>query len=245
MTDALTPVPEDWERALAVVAHPDDLEYGAAAAIAEWTAAGKDVRYLLATRGEAGIDSLPPEECAAVRTGEQMASAARVGVTEVEFLSHRDGVVENGPGLRRDITAAIRRHRPELLITLNHHPVWGAERMLNTPDHRAVGQAVLDASGDAGNRWIFTEQLAGGLLEPWDGVRWIAVAASPFADRAKEVGEEALERAVASLREHHAYLVGLGVEPETYARELIIGGAGEAAERFGGRRCVPFELFPR
>ena len=55
-------LPEDWGRALAVVAHPDDLEYGASAAVARWSAAGKDVRYLLATRGESGIDSVPPNE---------------------------------------------------------------------------------------------------------------------------------------------------------------------------------------
>ncbi|MGW3276153.1 PIG-L family deacetylase, partial [Streptomyces kronopolitis] len=57
----LSPMPKDWQRALAVVAHPDDLEYGAAAAIAEWTAAGREVSYLLVTRGEAGIDGLHDE----------------------------------------------------------------------------------------------------------------------------------------------------------------------------------------
>ncbi|GAU65243.1 Mce family protein [Streptomyces sp. NBRC 110611] len=71
----LSPMPEDWQRALAVVAHPDDLEYGAAAAIAEWTAAGREIGYLLVTRGEAGIDGLPPAECARVREAEQRAGA--------------------------------------------------------------------------------------------------------------------------------------------------------------------------
>ena len=56
----LETLPEDWDRAIAVVAHPDDLEYGAAAAIARWTGQGKDIRYVLATRGEAGIDSMSP-----------------------------------------------------------------------------------------------------------------------------------------------------------------------------------------
>jgi Uncharacterized proteins, LmbE homologs len=67
MTQTYAPFPADWERALAVVAHPDDLEYGAAAAIARWTAEGAAVTYLLATRGEAGIDSLPPAECGPLR----------------------------------------------------------------------------------------------------------------------------------------------------------------------------------
>ena len=120
MTDLL-PMPEGWTRALAVVAHPDDLEYGGAAAVARWTSEGRAVSYLLATRGEAGIDTLPPAECGPLREAEERAAAAEVGVEAVEFLDHPDGLVEYGIGLRRDIAAAIRRHRPELVITSNHH----------------------------------------------------------------------------------------------------------------------------
>lgn len=132
MTEQLEPMPTDWRRALAVVAHPDDLEYGCAAAIAGWTDEGREVSYLLATRGEAGIDTLAPEECAPLREREQRASAAVVGVREVEFLDHRDGVIEYGLPLRRDIAAAIRRYRPELVITLNHRDTWGGV-VWNTP----------------------------------------------------------------------------------------------------------------
>ena len=85
-------LPEDWSRAIAVVAHPDDLEYGAASAIARWMSQGKDIRYVLATRGEAGIDSIDPERAAHLRTQEQEASAAAVGVSVVEFLDHPDGL---------------------------------------------------------------------------------------------------------------------------------------------------------
>lgn len=118
-------MPEDWQRALAVVAHPDDLEYGRAAAVAAWTDAGREVAYVLATRGEAGIDTLDPAVCGPLREREQRAGAAVVGVDSVEFLDHRDGVIEYGLALRRDIAAAIRRHRPELVITLNHRDTWG------------------------------------------------------------------------------------------------------------------------
>lgn len=154
MTEQLEPMPDDWQRALAVVAHPDDLEYGCAAAVAGWTDGGREVAYLLASRGEAGIDTMEPAECAPLREREQRASAAVVGVSTVEFLDHKDGVIEYGTGLRRDIAAAIRRHRPELVITLNHRDTWGGTSW-NTPDHRAVGRATLDAAADAGNRWIF------------------------------------------------------------------------------------------
>jgi LmbE family N-acetylglucosaminyl deacetylase len=245
VTEQLMPMPEDWERALAVVAHPDDLEYGAAAAIAEWTDAGKDVAYLLVTRGEAGIDTLEPGESARVREAEQLASARVVGVHSVSFLDHRDGVIEEGIALRRDLAAAIRAHRPELLITLNHRDTWGPQ-MWNTPDHRIVGRAVLDAAGDAGNRWIFPEQLGEGGVEPWGGVRRVAVAGSPEATHAQAVSASSFERAIASLTEHRAYITALGDhDPAVYARELHTSIADAVAPRFGGRRCVAFEVFPR
>ncbi|CAL9407362.1 MULTISPECIES: PIG-L deacetylase family protein [Streptomyces] len=243
----LAPMPQEWTRALAVVAHPDDLEYGASSAVAEWTAGGKEVVYVLATRGEAGIDTMEPGEAARVREAEQRASAAAVGVSEVEFLGHRDGVLEEGPALRRDIAAAIRRHRPELVVTINHRETWGDApgSPWNTPDHRVLGRSVLDAVGDAGNRWIFTDQLEQDGVLPWDGVRWVAVAASPAVTHAVEVGEEAVRKGLASLLEHRAYIEALTDEdPETYARGIVLGGLDRYARLNGGRRSVAFELFP-
>ncbi|MFI9724979.1 PIG-L deacetylase family protein [Streptomyces sp. NPDC052092] len=239
----LPPLPDDWRRALAVVAHPDDLEYGCAAAIAAWTDAGREVSYVLATRGEAGIDTLEPGACGPLREREQRASAAVVGVSEVAFLDHADGVIEYGPALRRDIAAAIRRYRPELVITLNHRDTWGGTTW-NTPDHVAVGRATLDAAGDAGNRWIFPELTEQGL-EPWDGVRWVAVAGSGAPTHAVDA-TAGLERAVRSLLEHRTYIEALTDEdPETYARTLLTGFAEETGKRFGNRPAVAFELFPR
>ncbi|MFJ6982915.1 MULTISPECIES: PIG-L deacetylase family protein [unclassified Streptomyces] len=239
----LTPMPGDWTRALAVVAHPDDLEYGCSAAITAWTDGGREVAYLLATRGEAGIDTLPPAECGPLREREQRASAAVVGVSSVEFLDHRDGVIEYGLGLRRDIAAAIRRHRPELVITLNHRDTWGGVAW-NTPDHVAVGRAVLDAAGDAGNRWIFPELTERGLA-PWNGVRWVAVAGSATPTHAVDA-RAGLDRAVASLLAHRAYIRALTDEdPDTYARNFLTEVAHSVGERFGGTPAVAFELFSR
>ncbi|MGW2474117.1 PIG-L deacetylase family protein [Streptomyces sp. NPDC001665] len=243
MTEQLKPMPEDWRRALAVVAHPDDLEYGCAAAVAGWTDAGREVTYLLATRGEAGIDTLEPEKCAPLREREQRASAAAVGVSRVEFLDHRDGVIEYGIPLRRDIAAAIRRYRPDLVITLNHRDTWGGVAW-NTPDHRAVGRATLDAAADAGNRWIFPELGEQGL-EPWDGVRWVAVAGSSTPTHAVDA-TAGLERSVQSLLAHRTYIEVLTDEdPETYCRTFLTGNAEAASGRFGGRPAVTFELFAR
>src|SRR5205814_4046756 len=100
--DELEPMPGNWSRALAVVAHPDDLEYGAAGAVAVWTGAGKDVRYLLVTRGEAGIATLPPVECAPVREAEQQAAAEAVGVSIVEYLTIPTVLVGSGRAWRGD-----------------------------------------------------------------------------------------------------------------------------------------------
>ncbi|MEU8697667.1 PIG-L deacetylase family protein [Streptomyces sp. NPDC048680] len=241
MTEQLESMPVDWRRALAVVAHPDDLEYGCAAAVAVWTDGGREVAYLLATRGEAGIDTLEPATCAPLREREQRASAAVVGVSGVEFLDHRDGVIEYGLDLRRDIAAAIRRHRPELIVTLNHRDTWGGVAW-NTPDHRAVGRAALDAVADAGNRWIFPE-LAEQGLEPWNGVRWVAVAGSATPTHAVDVAA-GLERSVRSLLAHRTYIEVLtDQDPEEYCRTFLTGNAQASAERFGGRPAVTFELF--
>jgi LmbE family N-acetylglucosaminyl deacetylase len=238
--DQLEPMPDDWSRALAIAAHPDDLEYGAAGAVAAWTNAGKDVRYLLVTRGEAGIDTLAPEECGPLRQAEQRAAAAEVGVTVVEFLDHPDGVIEYGVALRRDITAAIRRHQPELVISGNHHDTWPGGGW-NSPDHRNVGRAVLDAVGDAGNRWIFPELAAQGL-DPWGGVRYVAVGGSPQPTHAIDVSAT-MDSAVASLGAHKAYLEALGDHPMASARDFLEWMADLTAPRFGGRRAAAFELF--
>ncbi|MFF2807715.1 PIG-L deacetylase family protein [Streptomyces sp. NPDC058000] len=247
MTDAtsttegqLAPFPEDWARALAVVAHPDDLEFGSAGAIAAWTAAGKEVVYLLASRGEAGIDGMAPEEARAVREAEQRDSAQIVGVKEVEFLDHRDGVIEYGLPLRRDIAAAIRRHRPDLVLTYNHRDLAWVNHRWNMPDHRNTGRAALDAVADAANRWVFPELLEQGL-EPWSGVRHVAIASSAQPTHAVDL-TATLDTAVASLEAHRVYLDGAGIGD---VRGPITGFARQIGERFGGRPAASFELLNR
>jgi LmbE family N-acetylglucosaminyl deacetylase len=233
----LEPFPDGWERALCVVAHPDDLEYGAAGAIASWTGAGRWVGYVLATRGEAGIDGIEPERCGPLREAEQVAAARIVGVDLVEFLDHADGTIEHTLELRRDIAAAIRRHRPEVVVTLNHHDRWFGGPW-NSADHRNLGRALLDAVGDAGNRWIHRDL----GLEPWGGVRCVAVAGSDQATHAVDVSAT-LDLAVASLEAHAGYLRGLGGAMAD-ARTFLEEGARSNAERFGGRPAVAFELIP-
>ena len=233
----LQPLPEDWSRALAIVAHPDDLEYGASSAVARWTAQGKWVGYVMVTRGEAGIDSIGPAEAGRLRSEEERASGRLVGVDSVDFLDHRDGVVEYGLDLRRDIARLIRRHRPEVLITL-HFGLTFSSGFLNMADHRAVGLAVLDGARDAGNRWIFPELLDEGL-EPWDGVRMVGVSGSPLATHGVDV-TACFHRGVASLAAHRVYLENLGqsVDPEAFLRPIAEG----AGNRLGCALAVSFEV---
>ena len=234
-----TPIPDDWTSALVIAAHPDDIEYGLAAAVSAWTTAGKDVHYLLATRGEAGMAGVPPEKAGPLREEEERRSAAVVGVTEVEFLDHRDGTIVAGPELRRDLASAIRRHRPELVVTGYFGATWTppgvSPAYVNSADHRALGQSVLDAVADAGNEWIFPE-----LTEPrWSGVQYIAVA--EMGDPPHEVDvSETVEKAVESLSEHRRYLELLSDDPvDMQARQIVDMATLKDDE---GRR-VGFRLF--
>ncbi|WP_371521701.1 PIG-L deacetylase family protein [Kitasatospora sp. NBC_01300] len=237
------PVDEDWQTALAVVAHPDDMEYGAAAAVARWTSQGKKVVYVMVTSGEAGIDSMDPEECGPLREAEQIASARVVGVDVVEFLGYPDGMVEYGLPLRRDIARAVRRHRPDIVITSNFRDTYGGTAP-NQADHIAVGRAALDGARDAGNRWVFRELLAEGH-EPWNGVRQVWAAASPESGHAVDTTEH-FDLGVASLEEHKAYLAGLAGLGGTMAdaREFLEGAGRGAGGRLGVRFAAPFEVFP-
>ena len=233
----LEPLPEDWTRAIAVVAHPDDLEYGAAAAVARWTGQGKDLRYVLATRGEAGIDSMPPEEAGPVRTREQQASAAEVGVDVVEFLDHPDGLVINDVALRRDLAAAIRRHQPEVIIASNYRQRWGDTGPWNHVDHRELGRALPDAVRDASNRWLFPD--AG---PPWSGVEWIAYASSTAPTHATDVTAH-LDAGVRSLRCHETYIEALG-DPDFDPDGFLRGAAEATGPLLGVDLAVSFELVP-
>lgn len=234
----LAVLPENWESALAIVAHPDDLEYGAASAVARWTAQGKRVGYCLATSGEAGIDATRPEEAGPLREAEERASAAIVGVDAVEFLGFPDGILEYGLPLRRSFAAAIRRHRPDIVLSLNLRDTFGPGA-LNQADHIATGRAVLDAVRDAANRWVFPELLEDGLAQ-WPGVRAVLFAGSPEPTHGVDV-TETLRLGVDSLRAHTAYLAGLG-DGSTDPEKFLTAMAEPAGERLGVRYGVSFEV---
>lgn len=142
--------PENWETPqsiLVVLAHPDDPEFFCGASIARWASAGHKVTYCLVTCGDKGTKdrNLSSEELCAIRHKEQMAAADLLGVSKVRFLDHPDGYVVADLGLRRDITRVIRQERPDVVVTCDPLNLYIRDSYINHPDHRAAGQATLDA----------------------------------------------------------------------------------------------------
>lgn len=235
-SEGLELVVEDWQKALAVVAHPDDLEFGTAAAIARWTGQGKQIVYCLLTSGEAGIDGVDPAECGPLREAEQIESSRIVGVSAVEFLGQPDGTIEYGVALRRVIAAAIRRHQPEIVITNNFRDTWDGDVMLNQADHINTGRGTLDAVRDAANRWIFTD--AG---DKWDGVRQVWAAGSPDARHGVDT-TDTFDVGVQSLKAHKAYIDGLNW-PHFDPEEFLEGTSRPAGALLGTKYGTRFEVF--
>ena len=221
------------ERVLIVVAHPDDAEYGPSAAVAEWTAAGIEVGYLLLTSGEAGMQR-PPEEAGPLRALEQRAAVEAVGAERLTILDFPDGVVEYGLPLRRAIAREIRAFRPDAIVCGSGalFVAWGIDHA----DHRAAGLATIDAARDADNRWVFPELLTQEDLAPWGARQLLLTGGDPT--HYVEIGPEAERRAVASLAAHEAYLADLPWHPAP--ADFVPGllaGMGEAA---GVPRAVTF-----
>ncbi len=234
--DKLPALDENWQRALAIVAHPDDMEFGASSAVARWTAQGKEISYILMTSGEAGIDSMSPEEAGPAREEEELESAAIVGVEKVEFLGYTDGVIEYNLDLRRDLARKIRKYRPEILITLSHHLTWPGGP-LNMADHRWLAYGVMDAGRDAGNRWIFPELLDEGL-EPWTRVRQVLLSGSPRPTHAVDISEY-LEKGITSLQAHKLYIDNLAQGFDAVG--FLTQAALETSKRTGFHYAVSFE----
>jgi LmbE family N-acetylglucosaminyl deacetylase len=192
----------DVTRVLGVFAHPDDVDFGASGTVAQWVAAGIAVSYLIVTRGDAGgFDDTPREQMPALREAEQRAAAAELRVTEVEFLDgYRDGYLSPTIELRRDIARAIRRVRPDRVLTNSPLRRWERIAGPSHPDHLAVGEATTCAVyPDARNAFAFPELLADGL-EPWV-VREMWYAGGPNPDHVVDV-TDTFETKLAALRRH-------------------------------------------
>ena len=192
------------ERALVVVAHPDDVDFGAGGTIATWTDEGIAVTYCIATDGDAGgfDPAVPRDQIGGIRQAEQRAAAKEVGVEDVVFLGYPDGQLTPSFDLRRDISRVIRQVRPQRLLMQSPEINW--ERIgASHPDHRAAGEAALCAVyPDARNPFTHLELAAEGL-EAWSVSETWVMAAGQGADRYVDV-TDVFDRKVAALRRHES-----------------------------------------
>lgn len=146
------PLPEmhdapQFKRVMGIFAHPDDPEFFCGGAFARWAAEGKEIIFVLATSGDKGSDDLEmtSERLATIREAEERAAAAALGVKDVIFLRYPDGELQPTLDLRRDLTRLIRLKQPDIVVTNDPTARWYGTGYINHPDHRAIGDATLDA----------------------------------------------------------------------------------------------------
>ncbi|MGH2585467.1 MAG: PIG-L deacetylase family protein [Dehalococcoidia bacterium] len=208
--------------ALAVVAHPDDVEFGFGGTVALWVTEGWRVVYVIATRGDKGSadPSMTSERLATVRAEEQIAAAEFLGVAGVEFLGYEDGGLEPTLALRRDIARQIRRHQPRRLLVTDPGALYSS-RYIQHPDHLATAQAALAATYAARDRLTMPELLAEGL-EP-HGVAEVYIGTSRDADLFVDI-TPVMERKRGALRLHASQIdEGFVAILDAYARETASG----------------------
>jgi len=174
---------EEKQRILVILAHPDDPEFFCGASLARWAQAGHEITYLLLTCGDKGRNEhnldIPDNELCALRHLEQRNAAAAIGAKDVHFLDRDDGYLVPDLDLRRDVVRAIRKFKPDVLVTCDPQNLF-ATYGLNHPDHRAAGQAVLDAVFPAaGNDLFFPELLEEGWLPHAPKEVWASLTSQP------------------------------------------------------------------
>jgi LmbE family N-acetylglucosaminyl deacetylase len=202
MLDTPVPTLPEGNRVLVVMAHPDDAEFGCGGTIAKWAAAGKDINYVLCTSGDkgSGDPNVSPFQLAQTRRVEQVNAAHALGAREVVFLTYEDGTLRNTLELRRDIVREIRRFKPDAVICQDPTMRFGGNRYLNHPDHRAAGDACLDAVyPSARDPHVFPELMLDGLAP--HKVREVFMSTMQNPDVWIDVSE-CFERKLEGLKQH-------------------------------------------
>lgn len=209
---------------MVIAAHPDDIEFVVAGTVAKWIRAGAQARYVLVTSGDAGSHrtGVTREEVARVREAEQRAAALVVGVDEVIFLGYPDGEVEPTLELRRDLVREIRRFKPDTVICFDPTRLLVGDGYINHPDHRAVGQAALDAVMPAAAMPLVFAELGKEGLEP-HRVKEVLIASGPEPDTWVDISDT-IELKLEALRQHVSQFPdGWGPVERTRERAAQIG----------------------
>jgi LmbE family N-acetylglucosaminyl deacetylase len=147
---------------MAIVAHPDDIEFSCAGTLARWARAGARISLVLCTSGDVGIDEAGMTRARAreIREIETRAAAQIIGAAEIIFLGEPDGLLVATLELRKKLVREIRRFRPEVVVTGDPTIVWAGKDYINHPDHRAAAMAALDATFPAAGQPNLFEELA-------------------------------------------------------------------------------------
>lgn len=191
------------ESAMAIVAHPDDIEFSCAGTLARWARAGARISYVLCTSGDVGIDAegMTCQRAIEIREAEQREAARLAGASEVIFLREPDGMLVATLELRKRLVREIRRFRPEVVITGDPTIVWAGSDYINHPDHRAAATAALDAVFPAAGQPNLFEEIA---LEGFKAHKPRKVYVSTWGNDAEVFVniEETIEIKIAALRAH-------------------------------------------
>lgn len=196
------------ESAMAIVAHPDDIEYSCAGTLARWAKAGSKTFYVVCTSGDVGIAEAGMTKARAgeIRENEQRNAAAIAGAAEVVFLHEPDGMLQATLDLRKKLVREIRRLRPEVVITSDPTVVLASSDYINHPDHRAAGMAALDAVFPAaGQPNLFEELEAEGVKA--HKVRRVFVTSWEKADYFINISET-MDVKIAALKAHVSQMNG-------------------------------------
>lgn len=188
------------ERVLVVTAHPDDVDFGAAGTIAQWTAGGIEVHYCILTNGDqGGFDDTPRDQMGPLRQREQRAAADILGVMSIEFLGHRDGHLVPTVERRGEVVRAIRRVRPQRMVIISPDRNW-SRIQASHPDHMAAGEIAIQAVyPDARNEFAFPELLQQGF-QPWV-VEEVWVMWAPQLNHYVDI-TSTMDRKIAALKAH-------------------------------------------
>lgn len=137
----------DSMRVLGVAAHPDDLDFGASGSFAKWVSEGADCYYLICTNGCKGSDDpkMTEEKLIRIRRSEQLNAAKVLGLKGVFFLNHNDTQLVADLTLKKEIVRYIRKLKPDIVVTMDPTLVYSKRGFVNHTDHRAAGQAAIDA----------------------------------------------------------------------------------------------------
>lgn len=154
------------QSALAIYAHPDDIEFSCAGTLARWANSGARIGYLVLTSGEVGIaePGMSKSRAVRIREAEQNEAAQIIGAESVTFVREPDGLLQPSIDLRKKVVREIRKFRPEVIVCGDPTVVWAGETYINHPDHRAAATVALDATFPAaGQPNLFQELEQEGL----------------------------------------------------------------------------------